>query len=84
MLRMSRRCESNLDPSSLHTSRLSLMLLCFSRFPGLCFKMASPKMTLLIFAKGKIVFLGARKREGMEEALRKIWPLLLEFRMPDI
>ncbi|KAK4542789.1 hypothetical protein LTR36_006165 [Oleoguttula mirabilis] len=49
-------------------------------FPGLIFYLMKPKMTMLIFARGKMVFLGARSREEIDEALRLVWPLLLEFK----
>jgi len=39
-----------------------------------------PKMTMLMFVSGKVVFLGAKQKEDMDEAMRLIWPLLLEFR----
>ncbi|KAK5111606.1 hypothetical protein LTR85_011835 [Meristemomyces frigidus] len=44
------------------------------------FYLMKPKMTMLIFARGKMVFLGARSKEDIDEALRLIWPLLLEFK----
>ncbi|TKA33159.1 hypothetical protein B0A50_00712 [Salinomyces thailandicus] len=53
-------------------------------FPGLVFRMVEPRVTLLVFARGKVVFLGARRREELEEAVRKVWPLLLEFRMGEV
>jgi len=53
-------------------------------FPGLIYSISRPAplrpLKLLIFTKGKIVFLGARKKEDMDDALRKIWPVLLQFR----
>ena len=49
-------------------------------FPGLVFFVMKPRMTLLIFARGKVVFLGAKSREDIDEALTQVWPLLLEFR----
>ncbi|KAK5130002.1 hypothetical protein LTR08_002557 [Meristemomyces frigidus] len=49
-------------------------------FPGLVFYLMQPKMTMLIFARGKMVFVGAKSREDIDEALRLVWPVLLEFR----
>jgi len=45
-------------------------------FPGLIFRMNAPKVVLLIFASGKIVLTGAKKREQIYEAYEKILPLL--------
>jgi transcription initiation factor TFIID TATA-box-binding protein len=41
-------------------------------FPGLIFRMADPKVVLLIFVSGKVVITGAKKREDLEEAVEKI------------
>lgn len=62
-------------------------------FPGMVFTMydsdaeasandkpLKPLLTMLIFAKGKIVMLGARKKGDFDTAIEKIWPTLLEFR----
>ena len=45
-------------------------------FPGLIFRMNDPKVVLLIFASGKIVLTGAKKREQIYFAYQKILPLL--------
>ena len=45
-------------------------------FPGLIFRMKDPKVVLLIFASGKIVLTGAKKREQIYEAHNKIKFLL--------
>ena len=37
-------------------------------FPGLIFLLEDPKVVLLIFASGKIVLTGAKKREQIYEA----------------
>ena len=49
-------------------------------FPGLIFKMAKPKIVLLIFVSGKIVLTGAKKREEIFEAFRQIYPLLQKYK----
>jgi transcription initiation factor TFIID TATA-box-binding protein len=49
-------------------------------FPGLILKIDNPKMTLLVFAKGKVVFLGAKSKEDLEDALLNVWPTLLKFK----
>ena len=46
-------------------------------FPGLIFKMLEPRVCLLIFASGKIVLTGAKKREEIYEAYHKIKMLIM-------
>jgi transcription initiation factor TFIID TATA-box-binding protein len=45
-------------------------------FPGLIYKMHKPKIVLLIFVSGKIVLTGAKTKEDISEAFRKILPVL--------
>ena len=49
-------------------------------FPGLIYRMVSPKIVLLIFVSGKLVLTGAKKREQIYEAFDKIYPVLQDFR----
>ena len=49
-------------------------------FPGLIYKMAQPKIVLLIFVSGKIVLTGAKDRSDIFTAYEKIYPVLLGFR----
>ena len=49
-------------------------------FPGLSYKMLEPKVTVLVFAKGKVVFVGAKEEGQLDEALRKIYPVLVQAR----
>lgn len=49
-------------------------------FPGLIFKMAKPKIVLLIFVSGKIVLTGAKEREEIFEAFQQIYPLLQKYK----
>ncbi|XP_018800514.1 PREDICTED: TBP-related factor [Bactrocera latifrons] len=49
-------------------------------FPGLIYRMVNPRMVLLIFVNGKIVFTGAKARKDILECLDKIYPTLLSFR----
>ncbi|KAK3708812.1 hypothetical protein LTR37_011333 [Vermiconidia calcicola] len=49
-------------------------------FPGLVYTMLSPKMTVLVFAKGKLVFLGAKRKEDLEQALQSLYPVLVHHR----
>jgi transcription initiation factor TFIID TATA-box-binding protein len=49
-------------------------------FPGLIYRMADPKVVLLIFVSGKVVLTGAKKREDIYRAFENIYPVLKEFR----
>jgi transcription initiation factor TFIID TATA-box-binding protein len=42
------------------------------QFPGLVFRMADPKVVMLIFGSGKMVCTGARKIEDVELAVARI------------
>lgn len=50
-------------------------------FPGLVFKMQQPRVCFVVFSKGKVNMLGAKTREELDLAMRKIWPLLLAHRV---
>jgi len=52
-------------------------------FPGLIYKMMRPKVVLLVFVSGRVVFTGAKSKEDIYEAFRKIYPMLMDFRKPD-
>ncbi|KAI8801767.1 transcription factor TFIID-domain-containing protein [Cladochytrium replicatum] len=45
-------------------------------FPGLIYRMISPKIVLLIFVSGKIVLTGAKVRQEIYDAFEKIYPVL--------
>lgn len=49
-------------------------------FPGLIYRLAQPRVVLLIFVSGKVVITGAKTEDHMVEGLRKVYPILLEFR----
>ena len=49
-------------------------------FPGLIFKMLQPKIVLLIFVSGKIVLTGAKEKEEIFEAFKKIYPVLQRYK----
>lgn len=53
-------------------------------FPGLIYKMAQPKIVLLIFVSGKIVLTGAKERGDIYSAYEKIYPVLLGFKKKDL
>ena len=48
--------------------------------PGLIYRMADPKIVLLIFVSGKVVLTGAKKREDIYRAFESIYPVLQTFR----
>lgn len=49
-------------------------------FPGLIYRMVKPRVVLLIFVNGKVVFTGAKNRKDLEEALENIYPILKSYR----
>ncbi|CAF4163927.1 unnamed protein product [Rotaria sp. Silwood2] len=49
-------------------------------FPGLIYKMLDPKIVLLIFFTGKVVLTGAKVRQELNEAFKRIYPTLASFR----
>nr|pir TATA box-binding protein - Entamoeba histolytica [Entamoeba histolytica] len=53
-------------------------------FPGLVYRMASPKVTLLVFSTGKVVLTGAKDEESLNLAYKNIYPILLANRKEDI
>ncbi|GKZ00622.1 hypothetical protein MPSEU_001014300 [Mayamaea pseudoterrestris] len=49
-------------------------------FPGLIYRLVSPRVVFLIFVSGKIVLTGAKKESELSTALTKLYPVLLEFK----
>lgn len=49
-------------------------------FPGLIYRMIKPRVVLLIFVNGKIVFTGAKSKTDITESLENIFPILKSFR----
>lgn len=49
-------------------------------YPGLIYRMVSPRVVLLIFVNGKIVLTGAKNRIELQDALNNIYPILKSFR----
>jgi len=47
-------------------------------FPGLVYRMMDPKIVLLIFVSGKLVLTGAKRKEDIECAFEKIYPVLVD------
>lgn len=50
-------------------------------FPALIYRMMQPKVSLLIFATGKIILLGAKREEDLDDAIKKMFPVLKEFQI---
>uniref|UniRef100_A0A2A4IZC2 TATA-box-binding protein n=1 Tax=Heliothis virescens TaxID=7102 RepID=A0A2A4IZC2_HELVI len=50
-------------------------------FPGLVYRMVRPRVVLLIFVNGKIVFTGGKTRGEINEALDIIYPILRSYRI---
>jgi len=48
------------------------------QFPGLIYRMTDPKVVLLIFASGKLIITGARRKEQVHEAADKIRAILID------
>jgi transcription initiation factor TFIID TATA-box-binding protein len=48
------------------------------QFPGLIYRMAEPKVVILLFASGKLVCTGAKKEQFVYEAVDKLHSLLEE------
>lgn len=49
-------------------------------FPGLIYRMASPKIVLLVFASGKIVLTGAKNKEDIYQAFNLMYPVLKKYK----
>ncbi|GLV33024.1 TBP-related factor [Carabus blaptoides fortunei] len=49
-------------------------------FPGLIYRMVKPRLVLLIFVNGKIVFTGAKSKQDLKDSLDNIYPILKSFR----
>jgi len=48
--------------------------------PGLVYRMAKPKVVMMIFFNGKVTLLGAKVREEIYEAFDNIYPVLKNFK----
>jgi transcription initiation factor TFIID TATA-box-binding protein len=48
------------------------------QFPGLIYRMAEPKVVILLFASGKLVCTGAKREEDVYEAVQKLHGTLEE------
>lgn len=68
----------------LSSSKNHIEDFCFSYepelFPALIYRMVKPRLVLLIFVNGKIVFTGGKSVQHIKEALDIIYPVLRSFR----
>ncbi len=53
-------------------------------FPGLIYRLVSPRVVFLIFVSGKVVITGAKTEKDMTDAFTKMYPVLVEFRKQHI
>ena len=53
-------------------------------FPGLIYRLVSPRVVFLIFVSGKVVLTGAKKESDLAAAFTKLYPVLLEFKKTHI
>lgn len=53
-------------------------------FPGLIYRLVSPRVVFLIFVSGKIVITGAKKEKDLSTALTKMYPVLVEFKKTQV
>lgn len=53
-------------------------------FPGLVYRMVTPKVVLLIFVSGKVVLTGAKTQEDLVNAYQTIDPILRECRRKQV
>jgi transcription initiation factor TFIID TATA-box-binding protein len=49
-------------------------------FPGLIYRLVSPRVVFLIFVSGKIVITGAKKETDLSSAMIKMYPVLVEYK----
>jgi len=49
-------------------------------FPGLIYRMESPRVVFLVFVSGKIVVTGAKSRSMIVEGAQKLYPVLFKYR----
>lgn len=50
-------------------------------YAGLVYRMVEPRVTVLVFVSGKIVFTGGRTQEEFNDAFNNLYPLLKAFRL---
>lgn len=53
-------------------------------FPGLIYRLVSPRVVFLIFVSGKIVITGAKTENDLSQAFTKLYPVLVEYRKVNV
>ncbi|CAM9125589.1 unnamed protein product [Chrysoparadoxa australica] len=53
-------------------------------FPGLIYRLANPRVVLLVFVSGKVVLTGGKKLEHLQQAFDKMYPVLCEFKKKSV
>ncbi len=48
-------------------------------FPGLSYRMTSPRAVMLIFASGKAVITGAKSQTDINAVVEKTYPLIMKY-----
>jgi hypothetical protein len=49
-------------------------------FPGLIYKLRSPKVAMLVFVSGRVVITGAKTRTAIVDAIDMVLPLLVKYK----
>jgi transcription initiation factor TFIID TATA-box-binding protein len=50
------------------------------QFPGISYRLEEPKITVLIFHSGKMIFTGAKSESDIHRAYEKMYPIVSEFK----
>ncbi len=50
-------------------------------FPGLIYRMQTPKVVMLLFASGKLVCTGTKHEDMVKEAVGKVYVLLKDYEL---
>ena len=53
-------------------------------FPGLIYRLVSPRVVMLIFVSGKVVITGAKTEKDLSDAFTKMYPVLLDFKKQNV
>jgi len=53
-------------------------------FPGMVYKIAASRITMLVFANGKVVITGAKQLDKIYEGFAAVYPMLLDFKVGEM
>mmetsp|Transcript_48452 Transcript_48452/g.110035 ORF Transcript_48452/g.110035 Transcript_48452/m.110035 type:complete len:228 (-) Transcript_48452:156-839(-) len=73
-------CGFPIRLEALHLSHIKFSAYEPELFPGLIYRLANPKIVLLIFVSGKVVLTGAKSREDLRAGLDRMFYILYEHR----